>query len=82
LCTLNVWNLRFHGEIEYPKFRKFSEKLPALYMCGISGFVEKLNILKYTNSMGDYVYYTYGMWGFADKLKIRNSLNLTGNSVH
>ena len=72
----------FCGEIEYPKFRKFNGKLYTLYMCGISGFAEKLNILKYTNSTGDYVHYTYGMWGFSYKLKIQNCVNLTGNCVH
>ena len=51
-------------------------------MYRISGFVEKLNILKYINSMGNYVLYMYEMFGFADKLKIQNSENSTGNCVH
>ena len=42
-------------------------------MYGISGFVEKLNILKYINSMGNYVHYMYGMFGFVDKLKFRTA---------
>ena len=52
------------------------------YMYGMSGFVEKLNILKYINSTGNYVNYMYGMFGFADKLKIQNSVNSTRNCVH
>ena len=63
----DIW---FCGEIEYSKFVKFNEKLCTLYMYEISGFVEKLNILKYINSTGNYVCYTYGMSGFANKLKI------------
>ena len=51
-------------------------------MYGISGFPEKLNILKYINSTGNYVHYTYGMSGFVDKLKIQNSLNSMGNCAH
>ena len=50
-------------------------------MYGISGFVEKLNILKYINSMGNYVHYMYGIFGFVDKLKIQNGENSTGNCV-
>ena len=52
-----------------------------LYMDGISGFAEKLNILKCINSTGNYVDYMYGMFGSADKLKIQNSENSLGNSV-
>ena len=44
LCTINVRNVWFCGEIEYPKFRKFNEKLCTLYMCGMSGYAEKLKI--------------------------------------
>jgi len=33
-------------------------------MYGFSGFVEKLNIQNYVNSMGNYVHYTYEMSGF------------------
>ena len=50
-------------------------------MYEISGVAEKLNILKYKNSTGKYVRYTYGMSGFVDKLKIQNSLNSSGNCV-
>ena len=82
MCALNAQNVWFCEEIEYPKFRKFSGKLCTLYMYGLSGFAEKLNILKYINSMGNYVHYTYGMSGFADKLKIWMSVNSTENCVH
>ena len=51
-------------------------------MYEISGFAEKLKILKYINSTGNYVSYTCGMSGFADKLKIQNCVNSTGNCVH
>ena len=53
-----------------------------LYMYGISGFAEKLNILKYINSTGNYVYSMYGMSRFADKLKFKNSINSAGNCIH
>ena len=53
-----------------------------LYMYGISGFVEKLNILKYINSTGNYVNSMYGMSRFADKLKLKNRVNSAGNCVH
>ena len=82
MCTLNVRNVWFYGEVEYSKFLKFNEKLCTLYMYGISGFAEKLNILKYINFTGNYVCYTYGMSGFADKLKIQNWVNSNGNCVH
>ena len=39
-------------------------------MYRISGFAEKLNILKYINSKGNYVHYMYGMSRFGEKLKI------------
>ena len=51
-------------------------------MYGISGFAEKLNIMKYINSTGNCVNYMYGMFGFADKLKIQNNVNATRNCVH
>jgi len=44
LCTLNVQKVWFCGEIEYQKFREFSEKLCTLYMYGMYEFAEKLNI--------------------------------------
>jgi len=51
-------------------------------MYGISGFAEKLNILKYITSTGNYVHYMYGMFGFADKFNTQNCENSTGNCVH
>jgi len=56
LCTLNVRNVRFCGVIEYPKYRKFSRKLSTLYMYGMFGFAEKLNILNNVNSTGNCVH--------------------------
>ena len=51
-------------------------------MYGISGFAEKLNILKYINSTGNYIHYSYRKSGFEDNLKIQKCVNLTGNFVH
>ena len=82
MYTLTVRNVWFCREIEYPKFHKFSGKLRTLYMYRMTRCAKKLNILKYINSMGNYVHYTCGMSGFADKLKIQNSLNSTGNCAH
>ena len=53
-----------------------------LYTYGISGFAEKLNILKYINSTGNDVHSMYGMSRFADKLKLKNRVNSMGNCVH
>ena len=53
LCTLNVRNVWFRGEIEDPKFRKFNEKLCTLYMYGMSGYAEKLKIWNCVNSTGN-----------------------------
>ena len=50
LYKLNVWKVWSCGEIKYQKFRKFSAKLCTLYMYGISGFEEKLNIQNCVNS--------------------------------
>ena len=41
----------------------------------------EIEYLEYINSMGNYVHYMFGMFGFADKLKIQNSENSTGNCV-
>jgi len=51
-------------------------------MYGISGFAEKLNLMKYLNSTRNYVHYMYGMSAFADKSKIQNSVHSTGNCVN
>ena len=64
----NVWICR---KIESPELRKFNGKLFTLYMYGISGFAEKLNIQHRGNSTGNCVRYTYGMSGFAEKLNVQ-----------
>ena len=51
-------------------------------MYGISGFAEKLNILKDINSTGNYVHSMYGMSGFVNKLKIQNNVNYAENWLH
>jgi len=57
-------------------------------MYRLSGFVDNLNIQNCTNSMGNCVYYTYGLSGFieepnfADTLNVPNCVNPTGNCVH
>ena len=35
------------------------------------GFTEKLNVQNYRNSAGNYVQYSYGMSGFAEKLNVQ-----------
>ena len=70
LCTLNVRSVWFCEESKYSKFHKFSGKLCTLYMYRISAFAEKLNILKYINSTGNIVHYTYGVSGYSEILKI------------
>ena len=56
LYTLNVRNVWFCGEIEYPKFRKFNGKLWTLYMYGMSGFADKLKFQNCVNSTGNCVH--------------------------
>ena len=51
----NVW---ICCKIEYPELRKFNGKLCTLYMCGMAGFAEKLNIQSCKNSMENSVRYT------------------------
>jgi len=81
LCTLNVQNVWFCGEIEYPKFHKFGGKLCTLYMYGMSGFAKKLNIQNCVNSTGNCVHYMYGMSSFVEKLNIQNFVKSAGNCV-
>ena len=73
---------QFCGEIDDPKFPKFSVKLCTLYLYEMSAFAVKLNIQNYVNSTENYVHYTYEMTGFADKLNIQNCVNSAGNYVH
>ena len=82
MCTLNVQNVWFCGEIEFPKFHKFNQKSCTLYMYGMSRFAEKLNIQNCVNSTGNCVLEIYELTGFADKLKIQNYVNSNGNCVH
>ena len=39
----------------------------------MSEFVEKLNVQNYRNSTGNYVQYSYGMSGFAEKLNVQTA---------
>ena len=57
-------------------------------MYGLFGFAEILNILICANSIGNWVYYKYEMFGFteklnfADTLNAQNCVNPTRNCVH
>ena len=44
-------------KIEYPELRKFDGKFCTLYMYGMSGFAEKLNIQNCENSKANFVHY-------------------------
>ena len=44
-------------------------------MYGLSAFVEWLNIQNWVNSMGNYVYYIYRIFGFTEKLNSADTLN-------
>ena len=44
-------------KIEYPELRKFDGKLCTLYMYGMFGFAEKLNIQNCENSTANFVHY-------------------------
>ena len=82
LCTLIVRNVWFCGEIEYPKFHKFSQKSCTLDTYGMSRFAEKLKIQNCVNSTGNCVHKIYGLSRFADKLKIHYCVNSNENCVH
>ena len=71
----------FVEKIEYPELRKFNGNLYKLYMYGMVGFAEKLNVQNCRNSTGNSVRYMYGMSGFEEKLNIPNSENSTGNCL-
>ena len=70
------------GEIDYQKFWKFSGILCTLYMYGMFGFEEKLNIQKRVNSTGNCVHYMYRISGFAEKLNVKNFVNSARKYVH
>ena len=63
----------FVEKIEYPELRKFNGKLYTLYIYGMVGFVEKLNVQNYGNSTKNYVHYSYEMSGFAEKLNVETA---------
>ena len=44
-------------KIEYPELQKFNRKLYTLYMYGMCGCTEKLNIQNCVNSTGNCVHY-------------------------
>ena len=48
---------RFAEKFEYPELRKFNWKLCTLYMYGMSGFIEKLNIQNWKNSTRNCFHY-------------------------
>ena len=72
----------FVEKIEYPELRKFNGKLYTLYIYGMVGFVEKLNVQNCGNSTGNCVQYLHGMSEFAEKLNVQNCVNSTENCVH
>ena len=47
----------FAKKNEYLELRKFNGKLYTLYIYGMSGFVEKLNLQNYKNSTGNCLHY-------------------------
>ena len=47
----------FAKKNEYLELRKFNGKLYTLYIYGMSGFVEKLNLQNYENSTGNFLHY-------------------------
>ena len=51
-----VWNVWFCRKIEYPELRKFDGNLCTLYMYGMPGFAEKLNIHNCENSTTNFVH--------------------------
>ena len=75
----NVWICK---KIEYPKLLIFKRKLCTLYMYGMYGVAEKLNVQNFINLTGNCTHKMFGMSGFAEKLNIQNYKNLMGNCVH
>ena len=73
LYIIYVWNVWICRKIEYPELWKFNGKLCTLYIYGISGFAEKLNVQNYGNSTGNYVHYSYGMSGFAETFNVQTA---------
>ena len=69
MCTLYVRNVWIWTKIECLELHIFSVKFGTLYMYGMSGFAENLNIQNCENSTGNCVHYMYGMSGFAKKIE-------------
>ena len=57
-------------KIECPELRIFNEEFGTLYIYGMSGFAEKLNVQNNVNWMGNCMYNLYGMSRFAENLNI------------
>ena len=72
----------FAKKIEYLELQKFIGKFWTLYMYGMSGFAEKLNVQNCINSTENCVHCMYEISGFAEKLNIENCENSMGNCVH
>ena len=66
---LDLW------KTESPELRKFNGKFFTLYMYGIFGFAEILNIQNWGNSTGNCVRYMHVMSRFAKKLNVQNCIN-------
>ena len=72
------------GFTEKLKIQNFVNSAGIVYIIYVRNICIHIEIeyLKYINSLGNYVYYMYGMFGFADKLKIQNRVNSTRNCVN
>ena len=75
----NVWIRR---KIEYHGLHIFNGKLCTLFMYGMFGLTEKLNVHNCINWMGNCIRNMYGMSGFVENLNIQNCENSTVNCVH
>ena len=68
--------------MEYPQLHIFNGKLCTLYMCGMSGVAETLNVQNFLILTRNCIHNIYEMSGYAEKLNIQNYENLTGKCVH
>ena len=75
----NVWIRR---KIEYHGLHIFNGKLCTLFMYGMFGLTEKLNVHNCINWVGNCIRNMYGMSGFVENLNIQNCENSTVNCVH
>ena len=62
----------FAKKFECLEQRKFIGKLCTLYMYGMYGVAEKLNVQNFINLTGNCTHKMFGMFGFAEKLNIQN----------